>query len=127
MYKNYFNDLTALRSRNHSYDLSSLFYDFIKEDKQASYYVKKDEDTGSYSLEIPLPGCKNEDINIKITKSLLSININPKNSSWCKSNVMKFSVPKEINKEHVTASLENGLLKIILPTNKDEELSIKVS
>jgi HSP20 family protein len=93
--------------------------------------LDKVKDNGdNYSVKIDIPGFEREEIDIDIgyTSSTLSVlNIKAKNAENSKS--FTFYVPKDIDKDTISASLKNGQLTITLPkmTNPTRTKRIRVT
>src|SRR4030042_3516813 len=88
------------------------------------------EDKNSYYVRAELPGVNKEDLDIQATAKSLSISGERKiqseekdakyhrreRESGCFSRVL--TIPGEINPDHVSASLVNGILTITVPTGE---------
>ena len=114
-------------------DLSPLFTDLFDDvwrttnnlsrnlGVELPYNVKETEN--DYTLEISLPGFEKSDLNIRVENDLLTISHNNDQSSetftWKHSFTKSFNLPKYVNTKKVSATLENGILNIVLP--KDVE------
>ena len=110
-------------------DLSPLFTDLFDDvwrttnnlsrnlGVELPYNVKETEN--DYTLEVSLPGFEKTDLNIRVENDLLTISHNKNQSSetftWKHDFTKSFTLPKYVNTKKVTASLENGILNIVLP------------
>jgi len=101
-------------------------------------FAKHSSDT--YDIEIDLPGVKKEDIEIKIEDDYLTINavrrtkkeVNQDDYYLCESNFglisRSFVLPKDIDRDKISAHLEDGRLYISLEkeeARKAKSISIK--
>jgi HSP20 family protein len=81
------------------------------------YNVKETEK--DYTLEISLPGFEKSDLNIRVEDDLLTISHhNDKQTEsfcWKHSFTKSFNLPKYVNTKKVAATLENGILNVVLP------------
>lgn len=75
-------------------------------------YTRKVQDNGdNYSLKVDVPGFEREEIEIDVVDNILNLKV--KNAENSKGFV--FYVPKDIDKDQISASLKNGQLIITLP------------
>jgi HSP20 family protein len=91
------------------------------------------ENENEYVIEISAPGLKKEDIKIELENDVLKIYSNfedqkeEKNGGYYRREFVKssfersFAIPKNINKEAVSASMENGILNVVIPKLKEEK------
>jgi len=81
----------------------------------------------SYRIEIPVPGLKKEDIDVKINNKLLIINSIQENKFLDKIN-RKYILPDYINFDEIKANIELGILTVDLPfkLNKIKEKKIEI-
>jgi HSP20 family protein len=77
----------------------------------ATSSAKLKDNGDNYSLRVDIPGFEKEEIDIDIVSNILYLKA--KNAEGRKS--LSFYVPKNINKEAISASLKNGQITIILP------------
>ena len=96
----------------------------------------KENDT-NFEIEVAAPGLNKEDFKVNLEKNILSISSeDKKDEKEVKDNFMRrefsfnsfsrsFSVPDSINKDKISASHKNGILKIELP--KMDEAKTKLS
>jgi HSP20 family protein len=85
------------------------------------------ENEKNFTLELKVPGIKKEDIQIQIEKGLLTIQYQHldkteikaekqiKNEFSIKSFKRSFSLDEKINCNAIDASMENGILTLVLP------------
>jgi HSP20 family protein len=90
------------------------------------------EKENEYLIELSAPGLKKEDINIELEKDVLKISSNFEDSKeetndgyyrreFYKSSFERsFSVPKGVNKDDISATMDNGILIISIPKLKEE-------
>lgn len=91
------------------------------------------EEEDKYSIELSAPGFKKDDIKIEIDNDVLRIssdvedeNEEEKNGyyrrEFYKSSFERnFALPKNINKNKISASMEDGILNIDIPKEKEKE------
>lgn len=110
-------------------DLSPLFTDLFDDVWRTTNNLSRNlgvelpynvnETENDYTLEVSLPGFEKSDLSIKVENNLLTISHNNDQSSetftWKHSFSKSFSLPKYVNTKKVSASLENGILNILLP------------
>ncbi len=98
------------------------------------------ETNSGYRIDMAIPGFSKENINIKTDKNILNIKINYKGEQGrAKDEIeaeQKFSInrsiqiPDEVENDKISASMQNGLLRIELPakeaTIKKRNISIDV-
>lgn len=101
-------------------------YDIIETDKE-------------YIVELTLAGLNKEDISINTEKDVLTIKAERKEVKNLKYNRKEsyfgkferaFKLPEDIDKENIKASLENGILKVVITkleeNNKPSKKSIEI-
>ena len=94
-----------------------------------------------YEINVVIPGFKKEDISIEFVDNIIVITANSKtddkadstsNASNKRSSITQSKVkqsvkiPRDINPEEITTSLENGILSITVPRNKDVKSAKKI-
>ena len=94
--------------------------------------VNVSEDDKVYSIEVAAPGLSRKDFNLEIENDVLTISSENKESKEeNKSNFLRrefnyqsfkrsFQLPDTVDQEHISATHEDGILKLTLP--KKEEL-----
>jgi HSP20 family protein len=92
----------------------------------------KENDT-NYEIELAVPGYKKEDFNISLEQGVLTISAERKNESERKEDKYtrrefgyisfsrSFNVPQGISDEDVSASFENGILKLSIDKKRATE------
>lgn len=91
----------------------------------------------SYNLYLQLPGYKKDEINIKIDNNLLTVNGDGKNDKKYTLNEFKkekfenkFNLCDDIDTDNIDASMEDGILTIILNKkiieNKTKNININI-
>ena len=129
-----------LMPRRNSFD---LFDDFFKDDffKKENNLMKTDirEKKDKYIIEVDLPGCEKENINLKLDNGYLEISaktFKEENDDEDERFVRKerfygecsrsFYLGEDITEDDIDAEFKNGILKINLPKkeleNKKEEV-----
>ena len=89
---------------------------FIAEPRRERLEEKED----GWVLEISLPGFKKEDVEVKTENGIREIH--GKKTRWDKVDYNKiYTLPDEIDKEKISAKMEDGILEITLPKYKPEE------
>jgi HSP20 family protein len=84
------------------------------------------ETESGYSVELPLPGIKAEDVEISVQENLLALKVKRQWSTPEKARVLwqgfasgewqqTFTLPGEVDAAHVEAHLEDGVLRLHLP------------
>jgi HSP20 family protein len=91
------------------------------------------ENENEYLVEISAPGLKKEDIKIELENDVLKIsssvedNKEEKNESYYRREFYKssfersFAIPKGVNKEQISATMDNGILIVEIPKAKEEK------
>ncbi len=141
-----------LTTRNHRPNIDRLFQDLwspiATETKEDFFSPRVDiKDTGdSFEIYAEVPGVKKEDISIAILKGVLSLEAENKKESPqedTKENtgkvirqerrygkiVRNFTVGENVNETEISASLEDGILKVVVPKaqpQKPEPRSIPI-
>lgn len=65
-----------------------------------------------WNIEVELPGLKKEDLNIEIESNTLTIEeLDEEN----KFSALKLKIPKDSNKDDISAKMENGILNVSIP------------
>ncbi len=75
--------------------------------------VREDQDNLQVSAE--LPGVERADINIELLDDTLSLSATRKQGEQVLSFERRFSLPYAVQAEKVTATYENGILRLTLP------------
>lgn len=120
--------LTNLLQPNYSPFLfdSSLFDD----DLQTNFLRDFQETDDAYFTTVDIPGVTADDINIDVQDSYIRITAERKDNYQKDSSVMKkyeyaFSIPKNVDKDSVSAHYENGVLNLALNKSKDANIQKK--
>lgn len=132
--------MNSLRKYENQNWIPSIFNDFFDND----WVVKSNfstpainviENEKDYKVEVAAPGMNKEDFNIHMNEDQeLVISVEKKNESEDKSNKkylrrefsyskfqQSFQLPDNIDKDKISASVENGVLEITLPKMTPEE------
>ena len=88
-----------------------------------NHYSEKTDD--GYKLEIAVPGLTKEDLKVKIIKGRLNV-ICEKENHWTSAFDKTFTLPEDADVKKVKASVENGILSIVVPIGKDPENIIEI-
>ena len=124
-----------------NYYLPDMFNGFFADDcisgfKQTMPKVNVAENENEYRVELAVAGAKKENFNVNLTKEgVLSVKFSQKQENeegkkeekyWRKEFSYseferKFSLPEDVNKENISAKVENGILEITLPKTKTEK------
>ncbi len=100
------------------------------------------EAENAYHVELAAPGMKKDDFKIELDENLLTIRTekteehNEENERYTKrefnytSFVRSFRLPEEVNQEEISASYENGILRLSIPKlaeakKNKREISVK--
>jgi HSP20 family molecular chaperone IbpA len=89
-------------------------------------HIKEDDQV----IEIALPGYAKKNIDISLTDKILEISSKdqPDTSSLINASFKKqFRLAKDSDIDSIKASLKHGLLKIVVPINKPEVISKKIT
>ncbi|MCI1779946.1 MAG: Hsp20/alpha crystallin family protein [Bacteroidales bacterium] len=132
--------MTSLIRRQQNW-LPDVFNDFFDNDwlEHANYSapaINVKENKENYLIEVAAPGMTKEDFNIRLDEDNdLVITMEKKNDKKdeekdthyirCEFSYSKFQqamvLPKNVNKEKISARVDNGVLKIFLPKYKADE------
>ncbi len=127
------------RNENPFLDLARKFFD-----NDFDYYLPSSltknsglsnisENENEYLIELSAPELKKEDIKIEVENNVLKISSSleneteEKNEGYYRREFYKssfernFALPKNVNKEEISASMENGILNVNIPKVKEEE------
>ena len=114
------------------------FYRIMEEDKAISGFVPKvntREGEFAYHIEVDLPGVEKEDIDIKVEDNTLIVSgsreikkeINEEDYYKVESNFggfsRSFSLPGEIDVENIHAESQNGVLEVVIPKLKADDVN----
>lgn len=74
-----------------------------------------------YNIELAVPGLSKEDLKILTTKDVITIS-NEKNdtSKFVKSFKKTYRLPKDSDITNISAKVENGICRIIIPKDKEK-------
>ena len=101
---------------------------FSDREDSVSYTTHIEED--DQVIEIALPGYAKKDVNISVTDNILEVSNKdqPDTSSLISAPFKKhFRLAEDSDIDSIKACLKNGLLKIIVPINKPEVISKKIT
>ena len=130
--------------RNSDYRFSDLMHDYFGDDMLRGYSAPKvniTEENESFTLWMALPGVEKSEISIHVEKDVLTISRksaeNEEQRNFTRrefdfgSFERSFSLPESIHVEKIDATMENGMLKVVLP-KRDEAIdrgpvTIKIS
>jgi len=122
------------------FDLAKKFFNNDDFDFYPSFETRRNsglsnisETDNEYVVEISAPGLKKEDIKIELENDILKISSDfedqkeEKNDGYyrrefCRSSFERsFTLPKIVDKENISASMENGILSVSIPKLKEEK------
>lgn len=81
------------------------------------YFVKSED--SEFSLQVLVPGYKTEDISVEVDGNFLSIKGNNNDSYWTEEFNKKFTLPSTVDKDSISAKIEDGVLKISIGKKKE--------
>ncbi len=116
---------------------TTLIDNFLNDDWVKNLYKKVTatpainviETDSEYDMEMAVPGLTKEDLNVQVDENCLNISMEKKTETEDKNekkNYLRrefstqqffrsFELPENVEKEKITAKVENGVLKIALP------------
>jgi len=116
---------------------TTLIDNFLNDDWVKNLYKKVTatpainviETDSEYDMEMAVPGLTKEDLNVQVDENCLNISMEKKTETEHKNekkNYLRrefstqqffrsFELPENVEKEKITAKVENGVLKIALP------------
>lgn len=122
------------------FDLAKKFFNNDDFDFYPSFETRRNsglsnisENENEYVVEISAPGLKKEDIKIELENDILKISSDfedqkeEKNDGYyrrefCRSSFERsFTLPNIVDKENISASMENGILSVSIPKLKEEK------
>jgi HSP20 family protein len=136
-----YNPYGQMREFRRGFNLLNTMLNEIKDEKSFTFKydfsptVNTREGEFAYHVEVDLPGIDKEDVDIKIEDNTLIVSGERKVKNEVKENdyykvesnfgifSRSFSLPSEIDFENIHAESENGVLEIIIPKLKTEEVS----
>jgi len=92
-------------------------FDFPTFDYAPKARIKENEN--DYSLSLGLPGFKKEDININIEDDILIISSTVEKDDFKSSFENRYSIPEDVDKEKIDATMENGVLTVVIGKYKE--------
>lgn len=108
--------------------------EFVSNEETNAPAVNIKENDSGYFMEIAMPGIKKDSCKIMIEDELVSISIKnekkseeKENHKWIRKEFSyfdyerKYSIPEDVDKEKISAKIENGILSIDLPKTKTKE------
>lgn len=110
---------------------SPFFFDPNFDDDVSTSFLRDFQETDdAYFTTVDIPGVNASDINIDVEDSYIRVTAERKDSYKKESSVYKkyeyaFSLPKNVDKESVSAHYENGVLNLALNKNKKAESAKK--
>lgn len=118
------------------------FFDFPRANFKVGNTLRTDikETDNNYELQIEMPGYKKENVNIDLKDGYLVVSAEHKQESEQKdengafirrersygTQTRSYYVGKQINEDDILASLENGVLKIVVPKKKEAETKKRI-
>jgi HSP20 family protein len=88
------------------------------------------EEENAFRIELYIPGFSKEDVKINVQKNILTIQSVKSENSEEKSNYLrrefgirnferKFSLPRNVNTDEISAAFSNGILEITIPKKEE--------
>ncbi|GAB6033922.1 Hsp20/alpha crystallin family protein [Galenea microaerophila] len=100
--------------------------------------VNTREDDKNYYIEIDLPGVKKEDINVELNDNKLTVSGERKHKEEVKKEdyylvestfgkfQRTFTLPENVDAEHIEAKEENGVVEIVIPKVNEPDVSKRI-
>lgn len=110
---------------------SPFFFDPSFEDDMSANFLRDfQESDDAYFTTVDIPGVNASDINIDVEDSYIRITAErkdsyKKDSSFYKKYEYAFSLPKNVDKESISAHYENGVLNLALNKSKKADSAKK--
>lgn len=130
-----------LVKRNYSGYVPSIFDAFFNDEKLAEkpfLFSRPDfnvyETESEFIVEAAVPGLEKKDFKIEINNNLLEISSEKEMSEekkeqkyhyrgFCYGSFKKsYSLPENVDREKISANYENGVLKVMIPKDKEEKI-----
>ena len=117
-------------------EIPSLFTDLFQENLMNGFdcpKINRSEDEKSYKIDVFYPGVKRENFKIKVEKNkiVISSNLEQENDKkeekyhfvehFSKEFSRTFILPENVLKNEINAFYEDGVLKILIPKDKEKE------
>lgn len=106
-------------------EVDRLNWTSSKMTRKSNDYHSEKTDAG-YVLELPVVGLTKEDLSIKISEMKLEIKGGKEDHRWSPNFEKVFTLPEDVDKNNVTAKVENGLLTLTIGISKESETIVKV-
>lgn len=106
-------------------EIDKLNWTSNKMTRKSNDYHSEKTDTG-YVLELPVIGLTKEDLSIKISNGKLEIKGGKEDHRWSPTFEKVFTLPEDVDKNDVTAKVENGLLTLTVKIGKEFETIVNV-
>ena len=104
-----------------------FFSDLFQNELRPRYHIQEQDNT--YNIEVEVPGFTKDQIEIEHRDNVLKIraqvNDTADNNTLKRSLEQSFSVPSDAASDSIKASLENGILKMVME-KKQEQKGTKV-
>jgi HSP20 family protein len=109
------------------------FYPSTFEARKSGGLSNVSENDKEYKIEVSAPGLKKKDIKIDLDENILRISSEVENKKeekndgyyrkeFCKTGFQRsFTLPRLVDKEKITASMEDGILNVSIPKIKEEK------
>jgi|KBSSwiStaDraftv2_1062776.scaffolds.fasta_scaffold03995_7 HSP20 family protein len=129
--------------------INSVFHDGLQQIVGDSFWhdvpcstgnvpVNVRETNKEYQIDLVTPGCQKEDFNVNISEKLLTVNFSSKQAenqggtvSWTHNEFVQssfsknFMIDDSVDVNNITATYQNGILRISLPKNEPPKSSVK--
>ena len=83
------------------------------------------QDEEAYYLRVELPGVKKEDVELSLENQVLSVSAESKEDDGNGESLTRyeqtFTLPDNVETDHITAKCENGILTITLPKSEERK------
>src|SRR5579884_1254018 len=92
----------------------------------ASYGVEINRTDTGYTVEIPVPGYKPNEIEVTLEDGLLTVKGRSEKRNFSRS----FTVPEDVDEERIEAQVEHGMLTLVLaltPKAQPKRITVKSS
>jgi HSP20 family protein len=111
---------------------SPFFFDQTFNEADGNFLREFHENDEAYFTSLDIPGVSAEDINIEVEDTYLRVSaerkdVYNKNSSVTKKYDHVISIPKNVDKENISAHYENGVLNLALQKVDEEKFKKKIS
>ena len=82
-------------------------------------------DETSYTYKINMPGMSKDNVNVSISNGFVTIKAE-KTGEGESTLLRRFNLPEDSDQENISASVENGVFKMIVQKKAEEEESVRI-